>query len=746
MEEQYTGFAKSQLKAQYGIDGSIKRLPGYDDLNFRVDADEGRFVLKINTTVSDAEFLQAEGRVLSHLNRPGSRMEGVVQHPIPMLDGSLVKSIEMPDGSPAKLRMLSFLPGKFVGEIPRDEKLFRSLGRTLGQLNHELTALSESVISARVMKWDLQHLMLNAPLTQNVQDRSLRRLIEYFLMGFKNEVLPELPFLSRQLIQNDANEWNVLTSEGVVSGLIDFSDMVCGPRIQELAVSMAYSLMGEDDPIQAGVWMIEGYVEHCSLEPREIPLLYWMLAGRLCTTLLSSAQARANGTATDYILISEKGAWTLLEKWLTINPCRATRAWQQAAFGKQEESESESEDLLASRHRLFSTSMSISYAQAIHMDRAGLQYMYGADGRSYLDCVNNIMHVGHCHPKVVAAIQRQAARLNTNTRYLYNLLNDLAERVLAHFPAKMNRVFFVNSGSAAGDLAMRITRSSTGRQNMGVMKYGYHGNTASTIAVSHYKYAGKGGMGRPATTFEAPLGGDAKKAFPEGLEMAGLIHESIVGCGGQVVLDGAYMRGLYAEVRKRGGLCIADEVQTGFGRVGKKFWAYELLGLDPDIVVLGKPMGNGHPLAAVVTSAEVVEGFETGMEFFSSFGGNPVSCAAGLAVLEVIEEEGLQAHAKELGEWMVGEWNRWKNDFSEVADVRGSGLFLGLELVDGGGENKPNGKLAKAVVNQMKQEGFLLSTDGPAGNVIKFKPPMCFDKGNAEELSHHLRKALHRNT
>jgi 4-aminobutyrate aminotransferase-like enzyme len=399
------------------------------------------------------------------------------------------------------------------------------------------------------------------------------------------------------------------------------------------------------------------------------------------------------------------------------------------------------------------------------MERAALQYMYAADGRSYLDGVNNIMHVGHCHPRVVEAGKTGLGWLNTNTRYLYPQLTDYADQLCATLPKGLEKVFFVNSGSAATDLALRLVRAHTGRESVMVLEHGYHGNTAAGIAVSAYKYRGKGGSGPADTIFEAPLpdllrnpfsGDEAAiadlslmlasaellRAVEQQTPVGAFIGEAIVGCGGQVMLPAGYLAGLYARVREGGGVCVADEVQTGFGRVGSHFWAFEQHGVVPDLVILGKPMGNGHPMGAVVCTEEIAASFENGMEFFSSFGGNPVSCAIGSAVLEVIRDENLQGHAAEMGELLRAEWEDMQGELEEIGDVRGSGLFWGLEMVKRDGKLSPDGDLADRVVMEMRRRGILLSTDGPWHNVIKFKPPLPFDRRNAGEMNGHLREVL----
>ena len=388
------------------------------------------------------------------------------------------------------------------------------------------------------------------------------------------------------------------------------------------------------------------------------------------------------------------------------------------------------------------------------MVKAAFQYMYDASGKTYLDARNNIPHVGHCHPKVVQAGQRQIAMLNTNTRYIYDQLNNYAEQLLAKFPEPLNKVFFVNSGSAASDLAIRLALTHTQYENIMVIEHGYHGNTKTGIEISPYKFDGKGGEGPASYILKAPIpdtyrgsykcnDGKAGRQYAQDAinilnksnrEVAAFICEPVIGCAGQVPLPRGYLKEVYRAIRAQGGVCISDEVQTGFGRLGETFWGFQMQDIVPDLVVLGKPMGNGHPLAAVVTTDEIARSFENGMEFFSSYGGNPVSCSIGLAVLEVIEEEELQRNALETGDFLKQRLRKLARKFVEIGDVRGLGFFQGIEFIKNPDTLEPHTKLAEHVKNKLREKGILVGTDGPYENVIKIKPPMCFDKDNAQHL------------
>lgn len=417
------------------------------------------------------------------------------------------------------------------------------------------------------------------------------------------------------------------------------------------------------------------------------------------------------------------------------------------------------------RARLLGPSLSLSYRRPIHVVRGMGAHLFDVDGRAYLDCVNNVAHVGHEHPRVVAAGQRQMGVLNTNTRYLHEAVLEYAERLAALLPDPLSVCFFVNSGSEANELALRMARAATGGTGVVVLEGGYHGHTQGLVEVSHYKFSRSGGQGPPPWVRVAPLPdtyrgryrrGDDDPAgryashvadgfaslLGTGVKPAAFLAESILSCGGQVEPPGGYWPAAYAHARAAGALCIADEVQVGFGRVGSTLWGFELQGVVPDIVTLGKPMGNGHPIGAVITTREIAGAFANGMEFFSTFGGNPVSAAVGLAVLDVLRDEELQAHAHDVGEHVKAALAGLADRHPQVGDVRGRGLFLGVEIVAGRDGPAPNRTVARYVVERMKDKGILLSTDGPDDNVLKIKPPLPFSRADGGRLVAALDEVL----
>ncbi|HEX7296064.1 MAG TPA: aminotransferase class III-fold pyridoxal phosphate-dependent enzyme [Pyrinomonadaceae bacterium] len=414
-------------------------------------------------------------------------------------------------------------------------------------------------------------------------------------------------------------------------------------------------------------------------------------------------------------------------------------------------------ETLANRKRLLGRNLSIAYKSPLKIVRGSMQYLYDDAGVEYLDAYNNVAHVGHCNRRVVKAGQEQMAQLNTNTRYLHDLINEYAERLTATLPDPLRVCFFVNSGSEANELALRLARAHTHARDVIVLDHAYHGNTTTLIDISPYKHNGPGGEGPPAWVHTVPLpdpfrGGTASDAehvarlieelHEREMPLAGFIAESMPSVGGQIVLPSEYLNRVYEYVRTAGGVCIADEVQTGYGRIGTHFWAFESYGVVPDIVVLGKPIGNGHPIGAVVTTPEIAASFDNGMEFFSTFGGNPVSCAIGLAVLDEVFDKNLQAHARAVGELMCARLNELKRIHDIIGDVRGSGLFVGVELVGDRTTLEPATEAADRVVNEMRERRILFGTDGPFHNVLKIRPPMPFTNTDADRLCETLGAVL----
>tara|TARA_B100001250_G_scaffold295578_1_gene257122 strand:- start:1016 stop:2311 length:1296 start_codon:yes stop_codon:yes gene_type:complete len=411
------------------------------------------------------------------------------------------------------------------------------------------------------------------------------------------------------------------------------------------------------------------------------------------------------------------------------------------------------EEILEMRGEHISKSLSIGHGKPLHISRGEMQYLYSRTGEKYLDLVNNVCHVGHCNPHVVSAGQKQMAELNTNTRYIYDGLTQYIQRLSYTLPEGLDYGFLVNSGSEANELAIRLARAYTNNHDIVVMEGAYHGHTGMLIDLSPYKFRGPGGKGvaedwvhvAPVPDIFRDNSRDYLNEFEEIVRdaspIAGFIVESMLSCAGQIPFPHGYLAKSFELIRNLGGLCIADEVQVGFGRLGSQMWAFEEHGVIPDIVVMGKPIGNGHPMAAVFTTKEIADSFKE-MEFFSTFGGNPVSCAIGMAVLDVIEDENLIENSKLMGELFIDGLTKLKNQYEIIGDIRGKGLFLGIELVKDRSSLEPAPKEAKLLVERMLSKNILLSIDGPRKNVIKIKPPMVISKEDVDRTIKSLNEVF----
>jgi 4-aminobutyrate aminotransferase-like enzyme len=413
------------------------------------------------------------------------------------------------------------------------------------------------------------------------------------------------------------------------------------------------------------------------------------------------------------------------------------------------------QDLLQRRYRVLGKRAPLFYDEPLHFVRGEGVWLYDAEGRRYLDAYNNVPHVGHCHPRVSGAIAKQASLLNTSSRYLHENIVEYGERLVSTFDGSLPMVMFCCTGSEANELALRIARECTG--NMGIIctAHSYHGNTAAVVQISSFlsteqqrgryvrtipvidPYRERGNLSedelanRYADEVQAAI--DAFEA--DGVRVAGLLLCSGLSCEGLPDVPAGYLSRAVEKVRRAGGVYISDEVQGGFGRFGSHFWGHQKLGVTPDIVTMGKPMGNGHPLAGVVARRELIEDFaERNPMYFNTFAGNPVSCAAGLAVLDVIADEGLQQNAQTVGRYVLDSLRGLAAKHPVIGDVRGSGLFFAVEIVEDRSSKAPAGGVARRVVNTMRERGVLISRIGIHDNILKIRPPMPFSTANADHL------------
>jgi 4-aminobutyrate aminotransferase-like enzyme/Ser/Thr protein kinase RdoA (MazF antagonist) len=748
----------------YELTVSAAPLPSERDQNFLLRDSRGeKFVLKIANSEESLEFLDLQNRMIRFLAE--ERVDLDFPRIITSKSGKDIAAANSNGGQSHHVRLLTWIDGECLASIrPHNRKILRSLGRVLAQMDAALTGF-EHPAAHRQFYWDIRRASVAREYLPLLSD-SRRKLVERFLADWE---AIDWSRLRSSIVHNDANDYNVLASspdaaDPRVVAILDYGDVVHTATVCELAVALAYVMLNKPDPISAASQVVSAYHEIYPLTEDEVDSLYALVTARLCCSVCYAAFQAREIPKNDYLMISNAPAWALLENLSAVPPEWPRKMFRFAcgmplvkdAFTRARSSR---EQLLEARNKLVGPSLSISYKSPLHIVCGSRQYLYDADGRRYLDCVNNVAHVGHSHPRVVRAAAEQMELLNTNTRYLNELMIEYAERLTATLPEPLRVVYLVCSGSEANELALRLARAHTGREEAIVEDAAYHGNTTALIEISPYKFDGPGGRGRAPFVHKVPTpdiyrgeyrGLDAGPRYARHVAdaarrsrgLAAFFCESAISCGGQIILPPRYLQEAYAAVREAGGVCVADEVQTGFGRVGEHFWAFESQGVVPDIVTLGKPIGNGHPLGAVVTTPEIAKSFANGMEYFNTFGGNPASCAVGLAVLDVIRDEELQQNAHDVGEYFMVGLRKLGERHRLIGDVRGLGLFIGVELVRDRQTLEPAGPEASELIERMKSRGVLLSTDGPFHNVLKIKPPIIFSTADADVVIAGLNEIL----
>jgi 4-aminobutyrate aminotransferase-like enzyme/Ser/Thr protein kinase RdoA (MazF antagonist) len=762
---------KRMAKQLYGLDPvSVKPLDSSIDLNFYLQEKTGRqLVFKIANSLEQRDILEAQFQAMKNMAAHQLTLKSPQVYPT--LKSEEITAVKSAAGTTHLVYLLTFLPGTFFGELQdHPPELLENLGQVLGQMDKALQNFYHPALH-RYLRWDLRNVLDLEGHAEYIKNPRERSLVKYFLQQFKTFVVPVFPKLRLSVIHNDANDYNLLVNPGgksfTFTGIIDFGDLMYTYTICELAIAIAYAIHGKPDLLETAARIVGSYHKVFPLAELELEVLFHLICARLCATLLISAYQLKLDPGNEFLKISVEPAREALEKLMQINPDHAVHVFRKACHlpippaskglppGK----------ILETREKHMGRNISVSYRKPLKIVRGAMQYLYDHTGRAYLDTVNNVCHVGHCHPRVVEAAQKQMAVLNTNTRYLHHYIVEYAQRLCDLLPEPLSVCYFVNSGSEANELALRLARTHTQNTDFIVIDHAYHGNTNDIIEISPYKFDGPGGTGAPPHVHKVMIPdvyrGPYKANHPgvgekyaldlrrviyemkiKNKKPAAFIHEPLMSVAGQIVMPKNYLKQAYRYAREAGAVCIADEVQVGFGRVGTHMWAFETQDVVPDIVTMGKPIGNGHPLAAVVTTPEIADSFNNGMEYFNTFGGNPVSCAVGLAVLDVIRDEKLQENALHVGDYMKAGLKRLMDRNLLIGDVRGLGLFLGIELVLDRETLEPAKEQAYDIAERMKEEGILISIDGPLYNVIKIKPPIVFTEANADQYIDTLDKIL----
>jgi 4-aminobutyrate aminotransferase-like enzyme len=740
--------AEEIARERYGLEATAAPLVSERDQNFRLaEANGGAWVLKVSNAAEDRGVVEMEVAAVDRI----ASVDPALPVPVarPALDGSSVVTAAV-NGATHLVRLLPLLPGRSVGPTELDPAAITHIGEVVGRIGLALRGLFHPA-AGRTIWWDQQHLpelARRVPLTESPERRELLGRV---LERFHRRVVPALPRMRSQLIHNDVTLDNLLLDDDQrVSGIIDFGDMAHTALILDVPATLQSLVRDRTDLYEVTDAFLAGYASVLPLEAAEAELLGDLLAGRMAQTILISAWRMPQHPDNEYIRGWADPAWALLEQMEAIGFDEVSRRMAAIARAPLGHRTAEDDQLLARRQRVLGSALeSLSYRHPLHLVRGDGAWMEAADGRRYLDAYNNVPVVGHAHPRVVAAIARQAATLNTNTRYLHEHVVELAERLVATMPDGLDTVLFVNSGSEANDLAWRLATAFTGADAGIATAWSYHGGTAAVadITASEWPdgrqpagvevfeapdtYRGRyADTDDPASVGRAEIVAAVSRLAERGRRPAALYVDSTFTADGIFVPQPATVGEIVAAARDAGALFVADEVQSGHGRTGE-LWGFSRWGVTPDIVTLGKPMGNGHPVAAVVTRSEIVDRFGVGTTFFSTFGGNPVACAAALAVLDVLEAESLVARAATVGDRLRSGLAALAVRHQAIGDVRGRGLMTGVELVRDRASREPAGDLASRVKDGMAERSVLIGTTGRHGNVLKIRPPLCLSDDEA---------------
>ena len=745
----------------YGLAVEARALPGERDCNFHLRAPDGRgYVLKIFDFGASSETMDCQLRVLRHVAEQDPALP--VPSLIATLKGEETGKAQGRDGTYSTC-LMHFLAGRLFAHSPPATPLLENLGHTLARLDRALQGFFHPALGQR-LAWDVRRLPELAEYLPCVESAAARRAAESAALRF-GERMPELRSLRSQAIHGDCHGQNLLVDAAgsVISGILDFGDMIHAPRILEPAVSMSELLTENLAPLGALEAVLAGYARGQRLDDPEVEVLYDLIAARHAVTILVHAwrvrhdaegarvlERGAQNAARSLEALDEAGAAVLTDTWhRAAGTCKSEEVFAPAQRTVE----------LERRRRLLGAGAELFYEKPLNLVRGTGVWLYDGEERAYLDVYNNVPHVGHTHPRVVRAIQQQTAILATHTRYLHSRILEYAERLTATFPPHLNACMFVNSGSEANDVAWRIAQFATGHHGALVMRNAYHGITSAVAALT--PSTGQPRDPHVVTLLPPPPGlrwedtleplaldaavRDADSAIgvlaARGFEPAAFFIDSSMTSSGIFDPPPAWGAAVSKRIRAGGGLIVADEVQYGLGRSGSHLWGFARRGLEPDIVTLGKPVANGYPMGVVVANRALIEAFQKEYGFFSTFGGNAVAAAAGLAVLEVLEREQLVANAST--GYLLRRLERAAGGYSCLGAVRGAGLLCGLEVRAVGAHNAR--QCAKRIINILASESrVLIGYEGPNADLLKLRPPMPFRAEHADRLAEAIEAAAAR--
>jgi 4-aminobutyrate aminotransferase-like enzyme/Ser/Thr protein kinase RdoA (MazF antagonist) len=762
--EKLQNFAREHWK----LNGVFAPLEGERDQNHRVtEADGASHVLKVSAAGESEGAVEFQVAALHHLEKH------VPELPVPRVvaskSGHDLEWIAAADGTRHMVRLFSWLPGTPLSAgKPLSLPALRNAAAFQARLARGLRGFFHPH-ARHFVAWDIQRALFLEPGVQAWVADDAKALLADFAARLQRELLPRLPSLRAQVVHGDGHADNLLRADAgsdEIVGVIDFGDMVHAPLVQDLAVTLASFARHGEMSLDNAVAQVEAWNAVLPLEDEELAVLHDLTLLRLATALcLYDFRIHATERPPAWLAEERPEIVRALSKFLALDRAEVHERYR-AACGRVGRAPAQVDigGLRERRGRLLGPSYRLFYDRPVHLVRGEGTWLWDAEGRRYLDCYNNVASVGHCHPHVVAALSRQAATLNTHTRYLHDHVVRYAERLAATMPEPLGVCYFVCTGTEANDLAIRIARVVSGLEGVIVSDDSYHGNSNVVGAASTCMYP-KAEQPAWLATVPPPNGyrGEYRYGTPDigrkyavhidtaiaaleqrGEGAAAWLCDVIFDSNGTILPPAGYLEYTARAIRAAGGLFIADEVQSGFYRTGENMWGFAIADVVPDIVTLGKPIGDGHPIGAVITTPAIAAKFAEKFSYFNTFGGNPVSAAVGMAVLDVLEREGIQQNVIAAGQVLEPGLQTLARKHPLVADVRGKGLFWGLEIVRDQATREPAVAEADRIMNLLREDGFLLGRTGAFDNVIKVRPPLVFTPGHAQMLLGGLDRALAR--
>ena len=763
---------KALCKRLYRREGEFKPLLSEHDLTWLVTADTGECsVLKISNRKDSEAVVAMQCNAMAHIRRRDPTLP--VPQMIPTVEGEDYSWVSSAlSGERHMIRMISFMPGVVAEDHPEliGEAYYDAIGAMAGRLVKALNNLFDPAARSNQHLWDITRMAQLRPMLAAIEDKELQQTCRELLDHAEAVVIPALNATRCQLVHQDAHWGNVMIDPqdcGRISALLDFGDMGYNPIVCELVIAADSTPPDVDDILARLILVAQGFDRHYPLEEAEVDLIYDAFLLRQVMTVIICAYRDQHDKEQQTHVEGEKYS-RFVHQLLALGRDAAIRRIRSALgfpaytalAADGDGPQSCFAEHFAARQQYLGEAWHF-YDQALQFSRGAGAYLYTPDGTDYLDAYNNVPQVGHSHPHVVKAIARQAAALNTNTRYLCDIVADYAARLTQDLPEHLNACIFVNSGSEANDFAMQIAKSLTGNQGALVMQNAYHGCTELSGALSPEVYDSQPWLETLVIpdNYRGDFAGrsDAAERYAEdadraiealqrrGHSPAAFMVDTALCSNGLPEVPDQYFNRVAQKVKRAGGLVIADEVQAGCGRMGS-FWGFRANGLADhhvDIITMGKPVANGHPLGVVILSRSLLLQFQHSVHnLFSTFGGNTVACAAGMAVLDVIEREGLVEKANQIGGYLRAELLRLADSQPLIGSVRGRGMMVGLEFVTDRAAKTPATDEVTRLLELMKQHRVLVGSEGADKNIFKLRPNLAWTTREVDRFVQALDSSL----